>query len=148
MLDEDLKFLEGYKAQRSKFFPPTVTRAYVPPPPPPKELTEAEKLKIWIRKELVNWKQKEPKRKCDRIKREVCLKYDLSDATLLIDDRVRKRIIARAELYCRLRIECEWSYPMIGRYAGLDHSTINHAVLKYAKQLGYPKAAESYPFRK
>ena len=57
-------------------------------------------------------------------------------AMTMDDIRARSRlapiVLARADCMRRLRFEKGWSYPRIGRFFGMDHTTVMHNVNRSA----------------
>lgn len=80
----------------------------------------------------------------EQIEREVAVAHGLTVAVLRSRLRYGPICRARADLYRRLRAApMRWSYPMIGKYIGRDHTTIMYALR--AKPSRLPKATPRTP---
>jgi len=79
-----------------------------------------------------------------RILTSVAEKHGIASARLLGRDATRPVVLARQELYWRLRQETDYSYPEIGRLVGgRDHSSILHGVRRHTERSGLSAVGEA-----
>lgn len=64
----------------------------------------------------------------DRILREVCVAHSITEDELVGMSRARHLHAARVEAYRRIRTELGWSYPVIAKHFGRNHSSIMSAL--------------------
>jgi len=70
-----------------------------------------------------------------RVVKEVSEKRGVAVRDMMIQRRNIDFVMARYEVYWRLREETRWSMPQIGRFVGRDHTTILNGLRVYAEHL-------------
>jgi len=65
-----------------------------------------------------------------RVVNEVAAEHELDPDWLMSKDRSLELVLARREIYVRLR-RLKWGWSRIARSVGRDHSTIRHNIVRY-----------------
>lgn len=71
-----------------------------------------------------------------KVRAEIAEKFGLAIEEIMGEQRSKKIVEARHEIFWRLKKETKWSLPQIGRFMGRDHTTVLHGLRRYAKRHG------------
>ena len=101
----------------------------LPPPPPPAGPDALTKQLMRLPRSVFarpQWKM---------IARQVCAKHGVDFDEVCSDRRIKRLVLIRHEIFYRLKVDLQMSYPQIAEKFNKDHTTILHGVRKHAARL-------------
>ena len=108
----------------------TQAAAEAPPPPPAPVCPDA------LTKQLMRLPREvfaRPQWKI--IARQICAKYNVDFDEVFSDRRHKHLVLIRHEIFYRLKVDLQMSYPQIAEKFNKDHTTVLHGVRKHAARL-------------
>jgi chromosomal replication initiation ATPase DnaA len=72
----------------------------------------------------------------NRLRAQVCARHGVGPRSIHSRCRLAYLVAARHELIWLIRQSTTWSTTQIGRYMGMDHSSILHAIKKHEERRG------------
>lgn len=67
--------------------------------------------------------------------KQICAKYGVDFDEVCSERRHKHLVLIRHEIFYRLKVDLQMSYPAIGEKFNKDHTTILHGVRKHAERL-------------